>query len=182
MKCKYCFEIIPNTVPPQKRCPSCGASVMEKQTPKIPVLIWLFAGLFLFTGVLITFSAIVDGIAYYSERDYYVQVDATIVEIRQEITPDHASGEEDVDHTVYVSYTWGGRDYGHMELGHYDTRMKTGDIIQVEIDSRSPGEIVSNELWLVLVGIPVTALGVAVLQIFRKQFTSRNQRRLTVEF
>ena len=76
--------------------------------------------------------------------------------------------DEDVDHEVYVDYFYQGTDYRHMELSWYDMDMREGATIPITIDSRSPGEIVTNEVWLVWFGLALTLVGCGILHLFSK--------------
>lgn len=171
MKCKYCGTILSAANTSKGRCPDCGASVPVRQ--KIPGLIRFFAGIFLFTGILIMLSAAYDGYAYKSNEEHYVTVDATITEIRLVVTDGVAGEDEEVDHEVYVDYTYEGTDYHHIAFDWYDVDMREGDILPVTIDSRSPGEIVSNEFWLVWFGLAISLIGYGILRCFSKWLNNR---------
>ena len=166
MKCKHCGTVLTTANTHGGRCPDCGAAVPVRQ--KIPGLIWFFAGIFLFGGILIMISAVFDGYAYWRNQEHYVSVDAVIVEIRTVITDNLPGEDEDVDHEVYVDYFYQGTDYRHMKLSWYDMDMREGATIPITIDSRSPGEIVTNEVWLVWFGLALTLVGCGILHLFSK--------------
>lgn len=113
---------------------------------------YLFCGAFLLGGFLITLAGVMDGVDYYSNKPHYAQVDAQIMEIREEQRYDAAEDSYDTVHRVFVCYTYDGVDYTGVELNRYTSSMEVDDIYRVEIDTRYPEKIVGNEIWLMGMG------------------------------
>lgn len=158
MRCKYCNAQIPEN-PRRGRCPDCGASVMTKPKRQINWIGLMFFGIILLGGVIFILGGILDGVVFYSNQDYYTEVEAVIEEIRKETTYDSINEKYDTDYTVLVSYSYDGVDYMGVELNYYNSTMKVGDLRRVKIDIRNPGKPVTNELWLVIPGLIFVAAG-----------------------
>ena len=163
MTCKYCHEVYPDYKARQGRCPYCGGSVTIPPRKKVPILVWLIILAFLFVGSMMFLGGLISWWTYESNSEYYITLDARIVEIQKEVTYDEVNDETDVDYTVFVDYEYNGVKYEHIELGRHDTDMREGDVLQIEIDTREPGEVVQNVWWLMIVGAVIGGIGGAVL-------------------
>lgn len=70
------------------------------------------------------------------------EVDATIVEVIDEIESDSESGYTSTVSTVYADYTVDGKEYKHVKVGkYYDTdKYYVGKTIKVVVNPNSPGK------------------------------------------
>ena len=152
MKCKYCVERLTAMDVQRGRCPYCGGAVMVKPRKKMPFLFWIIVIPFLLVGALVSVGGVESLVRYETNKEHYVQVDATIVQILREESYDSVNDETDVDYTVFVDYEYGGKEYKHVQLDYYNSSMRQGERLQIEIDSRDPGTVVSNNWWIMLVG------------------------------
>lgn len=159
MKCKNCNEQITKLMIAQGRCPSCGTAVGKPVLQGIPIVVWLFSVVMLFGGVLISAAGVSGTYIYNRDKVHFAYIDAQIVEIQKEIGKD-----DEVDYTVYVSYTYDSVAVEHVKLINHNSSMKEGDIVQIEIDTRDPSKIVEDPLWMAFIG--VVMLAVAVLAFY----------------
>lgn len=148
MKCKQCGLSFAQDNIPQARCPGCGTAVGKRFLQGIPLFIWLFSCIIAFGGLAFTVGGISSTWIYHRDKEHYAYVDAKIVEIRKEVNKD-----DEVDHKVYVSYSYDGVHCEYVKLSSYNSSMREGDWIQIEIDQRDPTKIVEDLWWLSLVGV-----------------------------
>lgn len=165
MKCKYCVERLTELDVQRGRCPYCGGAIMAPQRKKLPFLFWLFVVPFLVVGIFAVLGGFSSLVTYESNKEHYVQVDARIVQILREEHYDSVNDETDVDYTVFVDYEYGGKQYEHVQLSYYNSSMRQGDLLQIEIDSRDPGTVVRNNWWIMLIGVVFLAIGGGALYL-----------------
>ena len=152
MKCHFCMEKLSQADAQKGRCPYCGNAVTMVQKRRLPVLAMVIIGLFMLVGAMIFLGGLGSCISYEANKAYYVRVDAQIAEILIEESYDSVNDETDIDYTVFVDYEYDGTRYEHVELGRHSSDMRVGDRLEIEIDTRDPGTVVSNVWWLMIVG------------------------------
>lgn len=117
--------------------------------------IMLGAGLIFF--FLLTCFGVTSQIHYAQGTEDYALVDATISRINEEQDSDGTT------HTVFVSYTYEGKEYKNIHHPHYKSSMEEGDPLTVHIQKENPGEIADNPVWLVVTGALPTAIFICLI-------------------
>lgn len=167
MKCKMCHAELSSVDIQKGRCPYCGAAAVP-EARKMPLILWVIVLSFLLVGIMGIIGGTYSAVQYEQSKAYLTEVDAEIVEIRREETYDSVNDETDVDYTVFVDYEYDGVLYQHVELSYHKSSMRSGDIVQVQIDSRNPGEVVVNNWWIILVGVALFAVGAVPIYLVFK--------------
>ena len=127
-------------------------------------LVWTFSVMLLF-GILFSAVAFL-GVRQEIPEDY-IETEAKIIRIEEELSPNFVSNGKapepgDYDHYVFVEYSYGGRTYSDLELGRYSSSMKEGDTVLLYVDPADPmtfmGDPADNITFLI-VGIIVVLIG-----------------------
>lgn len=127
-------------------------------------LIYIFYGIFSFIGIIL----LVSGVLVCRSNQKFM---SEAVEIRGviESIETYRKSNGDTSHNVYVSYTYGGRQYKNMQVNFYNTGMYEGKEITLLCDPRNPDRVVvkgSNLFAIILLtvmGIIFSCVGIIPL-------------------
>lgn len=98
----------------------------------------------------------------------YIETNATIVRIEEELSPtfDRSEGTPDAgdyEHTVFVDYTYNGNTYSNRQYANYDSSMKVGDTVSVFVDPDDPETFMcdtSGDYVFIIVSAVVILVGI----------------------
>ena len=144
-------------------------------------MVWSFSLVLIF-GLVFSFFALKATQQKIPEN--YVQADARITRIEEELSPtfvysDKAPEPSDYDHHVFVTYSYGGKTYANLELGRYSSSMKEGDTVALYFDPADPADFMgdpSENVTFLIVGIVVVLIGLGGLAycVYQKKKRSMN--------
>ncbi len=102
----------------------------------LPVVISIAA---VIVGVIFAFN----GIKTISEKDLYdTQITATVVDVQDEW---ESTGDPDdaghLVHTAYIDYEAGGKKFEHVLAPEQNNKLKTGDTVEILVQSGNPEKI-----------------------------------------
>ena len=127
-------------------------------------------GAFVIFGVVLVFGiAFLTLFLVFSKPipENYVQTEATIVKIEEKLSPVYDDsdgiGPDDYEHTVFVDYSYDGKEYKNCEYGNYSSSMKEGDKVVIYLNPDDPAEFRSDDsgnFVFVIIGIVIIAIGV----------------------
>lgn len=118
---------------------------VEKTFPLQSKMGRLFSVFFLVVGLLTLLFSVYCFWSYNQVKDELVPVTAVIERI------DVYRRNDDLEHEVYVSYTYDGTEYDNIHLNYYSSGMDEGDRLSLEIHPDDPAEPVNNNGLLVLI-------------------------------
>ena len=140
MKCPCCHTNLPDFRPFEKKlCPNCAAAVVpqQKQSSRGNSYIYLFAfGFATLMTLLLLATSISEAIYYRANRHTFVETEAVICNIVEQVDSD-----DDVDHDVYISFTFNGVRYEDVSYSYYHSGMQVGDQLSVEVDPADPYDL-----------------------------------------
>lgn len=108
----------------------------------------------------------------------YIRTEGIITRIEEELLPGYDStdgiGPEDYNHSVFISYSSGGRDFTDCEYPGYDSSMKEGGKVILYVNPGDPSDFMadpSGDFVFVIVGIVVILIGAGGLfcNIYKKK-------------
>lgn len=100
------------------------------------------SALFFITGiVMLLVGAIVLTVGFISVANSE-ETEATIISVSD-------SGEK----TAYVSYHYDGNTYHNVKTGYYNSNMKIGDRIVINVDKNDPGKIINTYFFFIFGGV-----------------------------
>lgn len=87
-----------------------------------------------------------------------VEIEATIVDIKEDVEYDDFDDEYETDYTVFVSYEVDGKKYENVKLSYYTSSMRIGNPVTIYCDPENPSEF-RVKYGLNVVGIVLYVLG-----------------------
>lgn len=102
-------------------------------------LLNLFFGIFAVVGVILLISAV---LTYISNRKFISEAEeiSGVIETIEE----YRDSDGDINHRVYVSYTYGGIQYDKVRINLYVSNMYVGKEIALYCDPKNPGRVVAK--------------------------------------
>lgn len=108
----------------------------------------------------------------------YVETSAKIVRIDETLSPTYDPAEPLNDaayeHTVFVEYSFDGKNFSEVEYPRYDSSMKEGDTVVLFVNPEDPSEFMSDpsgDFGFIIAGIVIILIGAGGLgyTIFKKK-------------
>lgn len=142
MKCATCHTNLPEFGRFEKKvCPNCGAAAVQPQQQKkqMPFLVYIYLVLFTLCALIMLFMLIFSiskTLYFHNNREDFIKTEAVISKITEQ-----KDSDGDVDHDVYINFTFDGVEYEDVRYSQYSSTMHVGDSLFVEVDPADPDNL-----------------------------------------
>lgn len=130
----------------------------------------LIVGFSIFFVISLIFLILSFSILKEEVPENYVEVEATIVEIKETFIRNY--GEDEYQYEVFISYSYGEEEFPYVSYNKYNSFMKKGDKVVIFVDPDTPSLYMSdpsdNFLFSLISGIFVIAGAVGIIVNVKK--------------
>lgn len=143
-------------------------------------LIKVINGIFAVIGIILLISSVI--VFIYNQR--FISEAEEISGIVERIEA-YRNSDGDINHRVYVSYAYGGKQYDNVRVNFYSSNMYEGKEITLYCDPENPGKVIvkGSDLFAVIIlaamGIIFTCIGVIPILVSIRRKAEKNKIRNT---